>query len=116
MKISEIVTTARDTMTVRRVFGEPVERDGVTLVPAALIGGGLGGGSGRRALRGEQKGDEEGDGAGFGMGAIPIGAYSIRDGRVRWHPAVNVNLLIMATAWVTVAWLASRHRGGRRGR
>ncbi|MFI5843952.1 hypothetical protein ACIA8K_30075 [Catenuloplanes sp. NPDC051500] len=115
MKISEIVTTARDTMTVRRVFGEPVERDGVTLIPAALIGGGLGAGSGRRGLDGDRKGDEEGDGAGFGLGAVPIGAYSIRDGRVRWHPAVNVNLLIIATAWVTVTWLASRHRT-RRGR
>jgi uncharacterized spore protein YtfJ len=61
--IDEILAGAREAITVRRVFGEPVERDGVTIVPAALVRGG--GGSG---------GDKDGNGGGgFGMSAAPAG-------------------------------------------
>lgn len=35
---------ARDAMTVKRVYGDPVQSDGVTLVPAAAVRGGAGGG------------------------------------------------------------------------
>src|SRR5262245_61142804 len=34
------VQEARDSMTVRRVFGEPIERGGSTIIPAALVFGG----------------------------------------------------------------------------
>lgn len=34
---------ARDAMTVKRVYGDPVQSDGVTLVPAAAVRGGAGG-------------------------------------------------------------------------
>lgn len=124
VNVYEIMIAARDAMTVRRVYGEPCERDGVTLVPAALVAGGLGAGSGRRTDRrsgaggaGRSGGDDRrGDGGGFGMAAIPVGAYSIRDGRVRWHPAVNVDVLVIAAAAVTVTWLSTRARTGRRRR
>jgi uncharacterized spore protein YtfJ len=48
--INEIMTTARDAMTVRRVFGEPVSEDGVTVIPAAVVVGGMGAGAAGRAL------------------------------------------------------------------
>jgi hypothetical protein len=54
--------------------------------------------------------------AGFGVVAVPAGVYSIRDGRVRWQPAVSVNLLIGAVATVAVAGLATRSRTTRVGR
>jgi hypothetical protein len=37
VKIDDLVTTARDAITVRRVYGEPVVRDGVTAIPAASV-------------------------------------------------------------------------------
>lgn len=78
----------RDAITVRRVYGDPVERDGVTIVPAALVIGGTGGG-----------GDAEGNGgAGFGLFARPVGAWEIRDGDVRWRPAVDLSRLLLVVA------------------
>jgi uncharacterized spore protein YtfJ len=83
---------ARDAVTVKRVYGEPVERDGVTVIPAAAVRGGAGGG-----------GDNEGNGGGgFGLAARPIGAYVIQDGNVRWRPAVDVNRVLLLVAAVVL--------------
>jgi hypothetical protein len=50
-------------------------------------------------------GDSEGNGGGgFGVSARPIGAYVIRDGEVRWRPAVDVNRLMLG--WQIVSALA----------
>ena len=46
MEVQDVIAQARDTMTVKRVFGEPYEKDGVTIIPAARVQGGAGGGSG----------------------------------------------------------------------
>ena len=72
---------AREALASQRVFGEVVERDGVTVIPAALVQGGGGGGGGT-----DSDGDS-GGGGGFGVRARPVGAYVIRDGTVRWEPA-----------------------------
>jgi uncharacterized spore protein YtfJ len=86
MKVTETIAQARDAMTVKRVFGEPYEKDGVTIIPAAWVAGGGGGG-----------GDAQGaGGSGFGLAAFPVGAYVIKDGNVAWRPAVNVNLVAIA--------------------
>jgi uncharacterized spore protein YtfJ len=72
MNVQDILAQARDTMTVQRVFGEPYEKDGVTIIPVAKIIGGAGGGSGE----GENR--STGLGGGFGLRAWPAGAYIIR--------------------------------------
>ena len=83
MKVDELLQGARDAITVRRVYGEAVERDGVTFVPAAMVLGGGGGG-----------GDEAGNGGGgFWLVGRPIGGWAIRDGDVSWQPAFDVTLL-----------------------
>jgi uncharacterized spore protein YtfJ len=83
MKVDELLQGARDAITVRRVYGEATEAEGVTLIPAAMVLGGGGGG-----------GDEAGNGGGgFGLAARPIGAWVIRDGDVSWRPAVDLTLL-----------------------
>jgi uncharacterized spore protein YtfJ len=86
MSVQDVIAQARDAMTVRRVFGEPYERDGIVLVPAAAIRGGAGGGS-------DPEG--KGGGSGFGLMARPVGAYVIRDGGVRWEPAFDLNRVIL---------------------
>jgi uncharacterized spore protein YtfJ len=104
----------------KRVFGEPIERDGVVLVPAARLGAGIGGG------RGEGPQNEgSGSGFGYGFGGRPAGAYVIRDGKVNWLPAVDVNRLMLGFQIVAVVVALtiraivkarSASRSGRRGR
>ena len=45
MDVETLLHQAREVTTVRRVFGEPIERDGVTVVPVAAVRGGGGGGA-----------------------------------------------------------------------
>ena len=50
MNALEAVSQARDVINVRRVYGEPYQEDGLTIIPAAnVIGGGGGGGDRDRA-------------------------------------------------------------------
>jgi uncharacterized spore protein YtfJ len=104
MEISEVISSARDAITVKRVYGEPLERDGVTVIPAAAVGGGGGGGTGK-----DPKG-QEGEGGGFGVTARPAGAYVIRGGDVTWRPAVDVNRIAGVVGMVLVAYLLTRPR------
>jgi len=107
MKIEDMVSSVKDTASVRRVFGDPIERDGVVVIPVATIGGGLGVG------RGHDKAGQEGEGGGFGVGAKPSGVYEIRDGRVRWVPAIDVNRLLAIAGTVLVTYYLSTMRAAK---
>lgn len=89
MDVQETISKARDAITVKRVYGDPYENDGMVVIPAAAVGGGAGGGSGEDPEKGS------GGGAGFGMGARPVGAYVIDHGAVRWVPAVDVSRIAL---------------------
>lgn len=89
MNIDDVLSRAGAQLDVHRVFGEPIERDGVTVVPVAVVMGGGGGGSG------PDGNGNVGTGGGFGVWARAIGAYEIRDGRLRFVPAVDVVALGM---------------------
>jgi uncharacterized spore protein YtfJ len=104
MKVAEILSTARESMTVRRIYAEPYERDGVTVIPAAVVIGGAGGGGGH-----DEQG-HEGEGGGFGMGGRPAGAYVIKDGTVSWRPAVDPNRVVATAGLVLIAYLLTRPR------
>ena len=98
MDPQQVLQSAQEAMTARRVFGEPLEAEGATILPVAVVGGGGGGGA-----RGQD------GGVGYGMGARPAGVYVIRNGRVSWRPAVNVNLIVAGGQLVAiVAILALR--------
>jgi len=43
MDAQRMIAEARDVITVKRVFGEPYEKDGITIIPAATMQGGGGG-------------------------------------------------------------------------
>lgn len=104
MKVSEVFNTAKDTITVRRVYGDPFEKDGLTVIPAAVVGGGAGGGTGH-----DEKG-QEGEGGGFGVSGRPAGAYVVKDGEVNWRPAVDPNRIVTMVAMVVIAYLLTRPR------
>ncbi|MGP3915957.1 spore germination protein GerW family protein [Nonomuraea sp. 10N515B] len=101
MDVIDVSGTVKDVARVERVFGEPVTQDGVTVIPVARIGGGGGGGGGKQ--EGERPG--EGSGGGFGLGATPAGVYVIKDGDVRWQPAVDINKIIVGGLTVAVVAL-----------
>ena len=108
MKVTEALGNASDAITVRRVFAEPYEKDGLTVIAAAAVTGGAGGGSGT-----DPKG-QQGEGAGFGANARPVGAYVIKDGHVTWRPAIDVNRIITVVALLALTYLLRRRPRSRK--
>jgi uncharacterized spore protein YtfJ len=104
MEVQEVLAQARDSMTVKRVYGEPYEKDGVTIIPAARVQGGAGAGSGDDP-QGQGRGQARGTGSGFGVNARPVGAFIIRGGELSWRPAVDVNRIILGGQVVAVVAL-----------
>jgi uncharacterized spore protein YtfJ len=65
---------------VSAVFGEPVQCDGITIIPVARFGFGLGAGVGRGKIA------KILEGGGGGASAAPVGYIEIRDGRAVFEP------------------------------
>jgi uncharacterized spore protein YtfJ len=116
MEVLSFIEQARDMVTVRRVYGEPIERGDVTVIPAAAVQGsaGAGGGTGIEP-EGEEPGPGSGTGGGWGLRARPVGAYVVRDGEVMWQSALDLNRVILGGQVVAVValltlrtWLKSR--------
>ena len=114
MDASEVLNHARDAMTVKRVFGDPYERDGVTVIPVANVMGGVGAGGGtgvgarRTSADGEGVGagaEDSGYGLGYGLRATPAGVYVIKGGEVEWKPALDMNRLTLQRAGVILVAL-----------
>jgi uncharacterized spore protein YtfJ len=102
MEVQEVLAQARDSMTVKRVYGEPYEKDGVTIIPAARVQGGAGAGGGEDP---QGQGQARGTGSGFGVNARPVGAFIIRGGELSWRPAVDVNRIVLGGQVVAVVAL-----------
>jgi len=100
MAIGELISKL---VSARTVYTDPVEKDGVTVVPGALVIGGGGFGVGHH------KNGETGEGGGFGVVAVPFGAYVIKDGNARWRPAIDVGTIV-ATAIGTALIIFIRRR------
>lgn len=90
-----------DLLTVRRVFGEPVVRDGVTVIPVARVMGGGGGGSGTGTVAPSDDGADaspgpggSGSGGGLGVRVTPLGVYVVRGADVTWRPALDLQRVI----------------------
>lgn len=134
--LSRISESLAEAFGAREVYGEPIERDGAIVIPAARVwsGGGAGGGGGTEPggtaeaapsedsadpARGTEPGAlAEGGGGGFGFGrrAEPAGAFVVDERGVRWVPAVDVNRIVLGgqvalvLAVAAVAWAVSRRR------
>jgi uncharacterized spore protein YtfJ len=75
------------------VFGEPVERDGITVVPVAKARWGFGGGEGHRK-------DEDGAGGGGGVQVTPVGFIEIKDDAATFRPIRTVSLSWIITGGI----------------
>jgi uncharacterized spore protein YtfJ len=128
--IGRIAESAR----VGAVFGQPIEKGEVTVIPCAEVfaGAGMGGGSGSGTAPAQGKAAEEtqvqrGEGEGFGGGsgarARPIAAIVIARGTVHVEPIVDATRIALAaltTAAFMGFWIARLTRAaepgmGRRG-
>jgi uncharacterized spore protein YtfJ len=110
MNIEQVLEGAQGTLNAHRVFGEPIEIDGNTILPTSAVRGGGGGGSK----------DHDG-GGGFGMDARPAGVFVVnKHGHVKWQPAIDVNRIVLGSQIVAVTalltlrplvrwWVARRH-------
>ena len=98
MDVQKTIEDAKDAMTVRRVYGDPYEKNGVTVIPAARVQGGAGGGTGE----GPKEQGGRGSGTGFGINAKPAGAFVLKGDDVSWRPAVDVNKVILGAQIVAV--------------
>ena len=93
-----ILEEAKNVFTVNRVVGEPFEKNGVTLIPVASVGGGGGGGTGNSK-------DGEGTGGGMGISVRPLGVYVIKGDSVRWVPSIDTTRVILGGQLVAVVAL-----------
>ncbi|MEV0702603.1 hypothetical protein AB0I53_32425 [Saccharopolyspora sp. NPDC050389] len=100
----DILETLTERLGKRQVFGEPVQQGDTTLLPVASVRSG-----------GGRHGHRDDDGVGIGVDARAVGAFSVSaDGKVAWHPAVNVNKIVwggqLALATVLVAFAIAFRR------
>ena len=131
MDVENLLARASDNLSVRRAFGAAYEKDGMLIIPVALVAGGGGGGT-SRTRRGNpaagpdtlaapdaapQDSGPADAGGGFGGLVLPAGAYVVRGDQVRWVPAVNPTLVVMASLSLvrilTSAWVRGRRTGRR---
>src|SRR5439155_11853277 len=104
----------KDVLTVKRVFGDAYQADGVTVIPVAAVRGGGGGGGGEGAAPAAQ-GTGSGAGLGFGVNVRPVGVFAIKDGTVIWSPSIDVMRIVLGGQLVALAGILAfgrilRHR------
>lgn len=85
------------------VFGDAVERSGVTVIPVAKASWGFGGGSGGEVAN-------QGSGGGGGAVVAPIGFIEVRQDEARFVPIRDPRLtaLRLAVAACAFGWMARR--------
>ncbi len=91
------------------IFGEPVDREGVTVITVAKAGWGFGGGAGSGSDRSQSQ-VGEGSGGGGGVMISPVGYIEIKDGQARFHPIFDTNRilqLVIGVGFVTMLLLRS---------
>jgi uncharacterized spore protein YtfJ len=134
--VENLLAKVADNLSVRRAFGSAYEKDGTLIIPVAIVAGGGGGGSGRNRRGNEAAGPgsspEEGaaahditpqdsvaeeGGGGFGGLVLPSGAYVVKGDQVRWVPAVDVTIVVLASLTLVRvlarAWTRRRRSHGR---
>ena len=89
--LDRLVQRLGATASAATVFGAPVERGDVTVIPVARAAYAFGGGGGTRS-------GQEGSGGGGGVRVAPVGYIEIRPGVVLYRPIRDWAVLIPALA------------------
>lgn len=116
MNVENLLEKVSDNLWVRRAFGTAYEKDGMLIIPVAMVAGGGGAGT-TRTHRGDsavrpdnlpepeatvdnvtpQDSERMDAGGGFGGLVLPAGVYVVKDDQVRWVPAVDVTIIVLAS-------------------
>ena len=136
MDVGALLMKASDSLSVRRAFGTAYEKDGVLIIPVAVVAGGGGAGTGHSRHRDraaspdtqpgrgpsapgttpQDSGNAE-TGGGFGGLVLPVGAYVVQGGQVRWVSAVDMTIALLASLslarMLSRTWTRSRRHQGR---
>lgn len=94
--VDSVLERLRESASVERVFGDPVESHGKTVVPVARIAYGVGGGFGSEPAEDGADDQAEGGGVGGGVSARPVGALEITDTGTRFVRASDRRKLLGA--------------------
>jgi uncharacterized spore protein YtfJ len=111
MDMDKLVAKAGDNLSVGRAFGAAYEKDGMLIIPVAIVFGGGGGGTSRNRQSSPAAGPDDPPeenatpqdsgrtdvGGGFGGLILPSGAYVVKGDQVRWVPAVDVTIAVLAS-------------------
>lgn len=89
--LERIARAVQGQASAKQVYGDPVERDGTTIIPVARVQWGFGGG-------GIGHGLSERGGGGGGVAARPVGYIEIRDGKTEFHPIAGGTSQLAAAA------------------
>ena len=131
MNTRELLDRMAENLSVRRSFGAAYEREGLLIIPVALVAGGGGGGEGpmKPPATGHDRAIETvgpangappdsqppiGTGGGFGGLVLPMGVYVVKGDQVRWVPAFDATLIVLASLSVVRAFVTLLKNGRRR--
>jgi uncharacterized spore protein YtfJ len=117
--VENLLAKVADNLSVRRAFGDAYEKDGMLIIPVAIVAGGGGGGTGHNRRGDPAAGPESPPdaadaadaahdrtpqdpgrteaGGGFGGLVLPSGAFVVNGDQVRWVPAVDVTITVLAS-------------------
>ena len=86
------------------IFAEPIERDGITVIPVAKARWGFGGGLGHTK-------DDHGAGGGGGVTVTPVGFIEVKNGHAEFRPIKSSLpwILAGATALLLLRQTTKRH-------
>jgi uncharacterized spore protein YtfJ len=107
--LQRISQSVGDNAKVSAVFGEPVEREGITLIPVARARFGFGGGGGT----GARESEGSGGGGGGGASVSPVGYIEVHDDTAQFKRIPNpVDVLALVAAASLVALAVKRLMAG----
>jgi uncharacterized spore protein YtfJ len=132
VNVENLLAKAADNLSVRRAFGTAYEKEGMLIIPVAIVAGGGGGGAKRsrhgnpaagpgspagEAAAGDEITSQDSGltdaGGGFGGLVLPSGAYVVKGDQVRWVPAVDVTIAVLAS--LSLMRMLARAWTGQRG-
>jgi uncharacterized spore protein YtfJ len=109
MAMRDLMDGMTESSTVRRVFGDPIERDGILVIPVANLRGAWGGGEAKGGAEAAKPEPPYSSGGGGAWSATPAGTYVLRNGDVTWVPAVDANRsIVLGCLTGIVAMLVAR--------
>lgn len=79
--LERLAGTVGSSVQAQTVYGQPVEREGITVIPVARVAYGFGAGSGRNA----DAASEGGEGGGGGAQVRPVGFITVRGGSAEFR-------------------------------